>query len=137
MGSMGEALGLVDDHVDYVCEAEHEGHCMFCDGGLRACTVCDGLEGAMPTQCPGVRMTWRQADDVHRGRLDFRAGRWWVGLTSRYAPGWVTTWEGLAEVLPTVPGGQWLDWFVKLAERAPLSSQGYVEAATVALEDRE
>jgi hypothetical protein len=67
----------MSQHVDYVCPRDHDDiGCMFCDGGLFACTVCDAFEGATPDECPGVRMTREQSDDVYAGRLNYRAGQW-------------------------------------------------------------
>lgn len=92
--TLGQTLGLPDDHVPYACPGEHENPgCMFCDGGLTACGTCGGLEGGMPTQCPGRAMTGDEADAVYAGALDFRAGEW-VRTHSRYAPGWTQTDEG-------------------------------------------
>lgn len=53
-------------------------HCMFCDGGLSACTVCGGLEGALTTQCPGRKLSEEEIDLVYGLRLDFLHNRWWV-----------------------------------------------------------
>jgi hypothetical protein len=66
-----------DGHVaikhDRTCERPY---CMFCDGGLFACSVCGCLEGSTPDECPGVRMTEEQIDAVYGGRLNFRGGEW-------------------------------------------------------------
>lgn len=43
---------------------------------LACCRRCGGVEGALPTDCPGVRMTLQQADDVYSGRDDYRDGQW-------------------------------------------------------------
>jgi hypothetical protein len=51
---------------------------MFCDGGLFSCTVCDGFEGTLPTDCPGTRMTQEQSDATYDGNLDYREGRGWI-----------------------------------------------------------
>jgi len=59
--------------------------CWFCEGGLWGCTRCMGLEGGMPTECPGD-MTSEQLDLVHKGELDFRGGKW-REETSRFSPG--------------------------------------------------
>ncbi len=52
--------------------------CMFCRGGLSACRVCDGFEGSLPLDCPGKRMTTREADAVYAGDLDYAFDVWWV-----------------------------------------------------------
>lgn len=51
-------------------------HCMFCEGGLSACTRCGAFEGAWPDQCPGVPMTPEQSDAVYAGELNYRDGAW-------------------------------------------------------------
>lgn len=43
---------------------------------LDLCKVCGGAEAALPTECPGVRLTPEQLDEVQAGRLDFRGGSW-------------------------------------------------------------
>lgn len=50
--------------------------CMFCDGGLFACTVCGAFEGATPDDCPGRLMTADESDAVYAGQLNYRAGEW-------------------------------------------------------------
>lgn len=73
-------------HVDVEClDPECDG-CMFCDGGLWACKVCSGFEGAMPTKCPGQRMTAEQSSAVYAGRLDYRDNGWVEGVASRFCP---------------------------------------------------
>jgi hypothetical protein len=42
-------------HTEFICKGGHDYiSCQFCDGGLFACTVCDGAEGSLPTDCPGT-----------------------------------------------------------------------------------
>lgn len=64
-------------HTWYECHEHHDHHCMFCDGGLGLCTVCNGFEGTLTTDCCGRRLT---EDERHRiyelGTLDFRNGQW-------------------------------------------------------------
>lgn len=92
MGTTSEAAakaGMPCDHIDYVCPGEHDDGgwtCQFCAGGLWACSVCSGFEGAMPTQCPGTGMTADQSDLVYGGLLDYRKGAW-VEKPSYYCPG--------------------------------------------------
>jgi hypothetical protein len=62
-------------HVEYVCTCHRVG-CMFCDGGLFRCTICDSFEGATTTQCPGRKMSKDEIDRVYAGVLDFREGEW-------------------------------------------------------------
>ena len=66
-------------HTEYICKGGHDYQgCMFCNGGLFFCTVCNGFEGTLPTDCPGIRMTEKQADDVYAGKIDYREDRGWV-----------------------------------------------------------
>jgi hypothetical protein len=58
---------------------------MICDGGLALCEVCGGLEGGLPTECPGEQMSMDTQDKVHAGELDFRNGQW-VNGTSPSSP---------------------------------------------------
>ena len=49
---------------------------MVCDGGLALCAVCGGLEGGLPTECPGIWMSLVEQEYVHLGLLDFVGGKW-------------------------------------------------------------
>lgn len=60
-------------HVQHKCDEEG---CCVCEGGLAWCTVCGGAEASMPTECPGVKMTQGQQDEIQAGRIDFRGGQW-------------------------------------------------------------
>lgn len=53
--------------------------CIFCDGGLSACSVCRAFEGAWPDECPSKPMTTEQSNAVYAGYLNFRAGAWQDG----------------------------------------------------------
>lgn len=59
--------------------------CMICDGGLALCKVCGGIEGALPSECPGTKMTSIQIEHVYAGDIDFRNGAWIEGV-SRNCP---------------------------------------------------
>jgi hypothetical protein len=59
--------------------SEYPRDCMFCDGGLSACTRCGAFEGAWPDQCPGERMSYEQSEAVYQGRLNYRDGAWYEG----------------------------------------------------------
>lgn len=65
----------IADHVPYDCKC-HRAGCMFCDGGLFACDLCDSFEGATTTHCPKRKMTQAERDAVYAGTLDFRNGEW-------------------------------------------------------------
>lgn len=60
--------------------------CAYCDGGLASCDVCHGLEGALPTDCPGSKMTGTQIDAVYDGSLDYRWREGWVHASSVHSP---------------------------------------------------
>lgn len=45
---------------------------------LALCRVCGGAEGSLPIECPGVKMTEHQQDEVHRDDLDFVGDEWVV-----------------------------------------------------------
>lgn len=64
-------------HTKYVCDRDHgERHCMFCDGGLFACSVCWSFEGATTSDCPGAPMDAFTSDKVYTTDLDFLNGTW-------------------------------------------------------------
>jgi hypothetical protein len=71
--------GITSGHVEHACDGNHGEYqqtCMFCDGGLFACDVCNAFEGATPDQCPGRRMTADESDAVYAGQLNYRDGQW-------------------------------------------------------------
>ena len=47
----------------------------ICDTGgevvLSLCRICGGAEGAMPTNCPGRKLTGDELDAIYSGKLDF------------------------------------------------------------------
>ena len=61
-------------------------YCMICDGGLALCEVCGGLEGGLPSECPGERMSNETQDKVYRGEIDFRNGAWVENAASSNSP---------------------------------------------------
>lgn len=90
-------------HVQYVCTTQHEDggySCMFCGGGLFACSRCGAFEGATPSECPGIKMTTEQSDRVYDCIIDFRFGQWVSG-------GCVTMYRPLP---PAPPAGYTWDW---------------------------
>jgi hypothetical protein len=80
----------VTGHTDFVCPGNHEGHCMFCDGGLWACSVCGAFEGATTTDCPGTAVDHDTWTLVYEGQRDFRDGRWLDEPSPHTPNGWVT-----------------------------------------------
>lgn len=68
-------------HVAFECAKDHDDggwSCMFCAGGLFACTRCGSFEGMTTTHCPGDGLDVRGniGDAVYAGQLDFRDGEW-------------------------------------------------------------
>lgn len=61
------------DGEKHYCESQG---CMWCDGGLEVCAVCNSFEGATTTHCPGAQMGWFTADAVYNTDLDFVNGTW-------------------------------------------------------------
>lgn len=54
--------------------------CMWCDGGLEYCAICNAFEGATPTECVGRMMTEAEEQQVYAKKIDYRDGHW-VNLT--------------------------------------------------------
>lgn len=77
--------GTVRNHVRVDCKCGRTG-CMFCDGGLFACSVCGLIEGSLTTQCPGVESYRDHGDAVYEGREDFIGGKWVSGAVSDASP---------------------------------------------------
>ncbi len=65
------------------CKCDKTGGCNICDGGLALCMVCGGAEGSLPTECPGIRMTNQQEEEVYKKELDFVDGAWKVTIPIR------------------------------------------------------
>lgn len=64
------------EHTWVECNCNTPG-CMFCDGGLGACTVCGGFEGTLTTECCGRQLTSEEEDRIYKqGNLDFKNGQW-------------------------------------------------------------
>jgi hypothetical protein len=42
---------------------------------LAMCAVCRGVEGSLPTECPGREMTGQEQARVYEGALDYSGGR--------------------------------------------------------------
>ena len=61
------------DHDLHKCDNPE---CRVCSGSLALCETCGGAEASMPTDCPGVRMTGDQEDEIVAGKLDFVDGEW-------------------------------------------------------------
>ena len=46
-------------------------HCNICDGGLALCTVCNGAEASLTTECPGRKISDEEQDQIVKGNLDY------------------------------------------------------------------
>lgn len=55
-------------HVWYECKKSCNG-CQFCCGGLSLCLVCNGFEGQLLSDCPGVKMSGEALDACYRGEV--------------------------------------------------------------------
>lgn len=61
--------------MEYTCIREDcGGSCMGCT--LGTCKNCGTYEGGLATECPGVRISEQQADDIYAGKIDFINGVW-------------------------------------------------------------
>ena len=82
------------EHTWYECKCNKTG-CMFCDGGLGACTVCGGFEGTLSTECAGRELHPNTLNAIWKGHIDYRDGRWVTG--ERWWDGKLHTWKEWAE----------------------------------------
>ena len=77
-------------HVQHVCTPEKCGARYNLDNCpaavLDVCDVCGGAEAAMPSACPGARMSGSMLDAVQAGELDYVDGAW-VDLKPRQRAG--------------------------------------------------
>lgn len=53
------------------------------EDGLFHCKVCNGAEGSLPIDCPGVKMPTETQACVYAGMLDFVGGAWIPGKAQR------------------------------------------------------
>ncbi len=53
-------------------------HCVFCESGLKSCTVCGGAEITLTTECVGRKLTERENELLMVEKLDYRRGKWRV-----------------------------------------------------------
>ena len=60
-------------HTFHRCD---EDRCNVCLGDLSLCTVCNGAEASLPTECPGSCMTEQQEADIMSRKIDFVDGAW-------------------------------------------------------------
>jgi len=75
------------EHTRVVCKGGHEyPGCMFCDGGLYACSICGTMEGAVPSECPGYIIPLGKVQAIYAGELDYKDGKWIEGACSPASP---------------------------------------------------
>lgn len=48
--------------------------CFVCE--LTVCVVCGAYEGGLASECPGVKLTTQQTEDIYVGKIDFIGGKW-------------------------------------------------------------
>lgn len=59
--------------------SKHPGYyCSICEGGLALCAACNGAEGSLPTDCPGVEMEDVVEESVFAQVIDYDARLGWV-----------------------------------------------------------
>ena len=64
-------------HTFYECPLDCDNpYCNYCRGGLAFCTVCDGAEGSLTTNCCGKSMSEKTSDSVYACKIDFKDGHW-------------------------------------------------------------
>jgi hypothetical protein len=86
-------------------DCPNPGTCPICDGGWQVCKVCGGGEGALPTDCPGERMTDLQMDSVMDNQTDFSVQRGgWYDPSSHKVGDRIRTSRGSCSVYGTVSG---------------------------------
>lgn len=50
--------------------------------GISQCLFCDGAEGALPTDCPGRKLSYDELEAIHHGKRDFVGGQWVIKATA-------------------------------------------------------
>jgi hypothetical protein len=81
--SQGEGMM---QHTPYKCPPGCDNpYCCICVGGLISCTVCNGAEGSLPTECPGSPMGSELEAAVYAGKRDYINGQW-VNRSNRPPP---------------------------------------------------
>ena len=64
------------DHKFFECNCNRT-NCIFCDGGLAHCTICNGFEGTLTSECCGRKITEEEEHKIYEEcSLDFRDGQW-------------------------------------------------------------
>ncbi len=89
-------------HTPDTCNVERGEECdcqgYYCRGGLMACTVCYGIEGTLPTVCPGRKMSVNLREEVYQARADYREVPTLTGSTCRWV--WAAKFKILESVTP-------------------------------------
>lgn len=65
----------IKKHKYYKCNCIEQ-QCIFCDGELSLCTVCNGAEGTLTTHCCNRKITDIEEELIYQGYLDFKNNKW-------------------------------------------------------------
>jgi len=66
------------NHIWFKCKQPCDNpHCMFCEGGLGSCTVCEGFEGTLTRDCCGFKLDETDYDLIWKHGLQFTAEKGW------------------------------------------------------------
>lgn len=102
---------MKQNHTWHECDC-HQPGCMFCDGALGLCTVCDGFEGTLTTHCCNRQLSQEEKDEIYKGNRDFVNGGW--VYRPKPDPRW--NWDGetaastaWTKPLPDLPEGMFYD----------------------------
>ncbi len=72
-------------HLYRRCDCRME-RCAICTWRAAICTRCAGIEGELPTDCPGEEMTDEQRIGVLSGEINYHRGTGWIAEdVTRYA----------------------------------------------------
>jgi hypothetical protein len=67
--------------LDHGSECTDPGNCLFCDCGLKLCTVCGLAEGSLTSECPGVKVDYELANKCYNGTADYFDDAWRIEET--------------------------------------------------------
>lgn len=67
-------------------------NCEVCEGGIKICLVCGGIEGTLTTECIGERLSSHMLDSVYEGAIDYKEG-YWNHTPSIHCPAYYRTYK--------------------------------------------
>ncbi|CDX26850.1 hypothetical protein MPL3356_60588 [Mesorhizobium plurifarium] len=80
-----ERMIIFPKHLYRRCNCSME-RCAICSWGAAICTRCAGIEGELPTDCPGEEMTDEQRISVLSGEINYHRRTGWIAEdVTRYA----------------------------------------------------